>query len=110
MTDLFLEMQKDYFSPFVGVDMMEDLADSRQYAMYVGAAGLGLGDRDYYLLNDNRNKDIRDAYTKLIEKVMTLSGYSKKDAARIAKNVLKIETLMADSTWTREESRNIPAI
>lgn len=110
MTDLFLEMQKDYFSPFVGVDMMEDLADSRQYAMYVGAAGLGLGDRDYYLLNDKRNKDIRDAYTKLIEKVMTLSGYSKKDAARIARNVIKIETLMADSTWTREESRNTPAM
>ncbi len=41
---------------------------------------------------------------------MQNAGYSKKDAARITKNVMKIETLLADSTWTREESRNIPAM
>lgn len=41
---------------------------------------------------------------------MKLAGYSNKDAKRIAKNVIKIETLLADSTWTREESRNIPAM
>jgi putative endopeptidase len=41
---------------------------------------------------------------------MTLAGYSKKDAKRIVKNVIKIETAIADSTWTREESRNIPAM
>ncbi len=78
--------------------------------MYVTAPSLGLGDRDYYLLNDKRNKDVRAAYTKLIEKDMQLAGYSKKDSKRIAANVLKIETLLADSTWTREQSRNIPAM
>ena len=89
---------------------MEDLANSQVYAMYVTAPSLGLGDRDYYLLNDKRNKDVRAAYTKLIEKDMQLAGYSKKDSKRIAANVLKIETLLADSTWTREQSRNIPAM
>ncbi|MDE6339011.1 MAG: M13 family metallopeptidase, partial [Muribaculaceae bacterium] len=110
MTDLFLWMHKNYSSPLVDIAPMEDLANSNEYAMYVSGAGLGLGDRDYYLLNDKRNKDVRTAYTKLIETVMQLAGYSKKDAKRIAKNVLKIETLIADSTWTREESRNIPAM
>ena len=52
--------------------------------MYVTAPSLGLGDRDYYLLNDKRNKDVRAAYTKLIEKDMQLAGYSKKDSKRIA--------------------------
>ncbi len=41
---------------------------------------------------------------------MVLAGYKKGDAARIAKNVMKIEKLIADSTWTREESRNLPAM
>ncbi|MBD5172462.1 MAG: M13 family metallopeptidase [Bacteroidales bacterium] len=110
MGDLFRYMHRYESAPLFGVSMMEDLANSQVYSMYVGSTGLGLGDRDYYLLNDKRNKEVRNAYTKLIETEMQLAGYSKKDAKRIAKNVLKIETLLADSTWTREESRNIPAM
>lgn len=110
MEDLFIWMHRNYGSPLVGTGPSEDLANSNAYAMYVQGPSLGLGDRDYYLLNDKRNKDVRNAYVKLIETDMVNAGYSKKDAKRIAKNVLKIETLIADSTWTREESRNIPAM
>ena len=110
MEDLFLWMHANYGSPFFGAGPQEDLANSNVYAMYVSGAGLGLGDRDYYLKNDKRNKEVRDAYQKLIVKQMMNAGYKKKDAQRIMKNVMKIETLLADSTWTREESRNIPAM
>ena len=110
MTDLFLWMHKNYSSPFVNIGHQENLANSKEYAMYVDGPGLGLGDRDYYLKNDKRNKEVREAYEKLIETQMVNAGYSKKDAKRIMKNVMKIETLIADSTWTREESRNIPAM
>lgn len=110
MSELLLWMHKYYGSPFFGATFQEDLGNSQRYAMYLGSAGLGLGDRDYYLLNDARNKSVREAYQKLIEKQMVNAGYSKKDAKRIMKNVMKIETLIADSTWTREQSRNIPAM
>lgn len=110
MEDLFLWMHGNYSSPFFGAGPMEDLADSNVYAMYVSGGSLGLGDRDYYLLNDKENTKIREAYKKLIVNQMRNAGYSKKDADRIMKNVLKIETALADSTWTREESRNIPAM
>lgn len=110
MEDLFLWMHGNYSSPFFGAGPMEDLADSNVYAMYVSGGSLGLGDRDYYLLNDKENTKIRDAYKKLIVNQMRNAGYSKKDAERIMKNVIKIETALADSTWTREESRNIPAM
>lgn len=110
MTDLHLWMQKNYSSPLFSGGPQEDLANSQVYAMYLGSNSLGLGDRDYYLLNDKRNKDVRAAYEKLIEKYMTLAGYSKKDAKRIVKSVMKIETALADSALTREESRNIPAL
>ncbi len=109
MEDLFLWMHTNYGSPFISAGPQEDLANSNVYAMYVGGPGLGLGDRDYYLKNDKRNKEVRDAYQKLIVKQMMNAGYKKKDAQRIMKNVMKIETAIADSTWTREESRNIPA-
>lgn len=110
MEDLFLWMHANYSSPFFGAGIQEDLANSTQYAMYVSGGGLGLGDRDYYLQNDKRNKEVREAYQKLIVKQMMNAGYKKKDANRIMKNVMKIETAIADSTWTREESRNIPAM
>ncbi len=110
MDDLFIWMHRNYGSPFIGVGPQEDLANSKVYAMYVGSSGLNLGDRDYYLLNDKKNQEIRKAYIRMIETQMQLAGYSKKDSKRIAKNVMKIETLMADSTWTREQSRNIPAM
>jgi putative endopeptidase len=110
MEDLFIWFQKEYGSPFVGAGISEDLANSNVYAMYVEGGGLGLRDRDYYLLNDKRNKEVREAYKKLITNYMTLAGYSKKDAQRIVKNVMKIETALADSTWTREQQRNIPAM
>ena len=110
MTDLFLWMHKEYGSPLIGAGPSEDLGNSKVYSMYVSGPGLGLGDRDYYLKNDKRNKSVRDAYQKLINRMMVLAGYKKGDAARIAKNVMKIEKLIADSTWTREESRNLPAM
>lgn len=110
MEDLLLWMHRNYSSPFFGAGPMEDMANSKEYAMYVSGAGLGMGDRDYYMLNDKDNKRIREAYKKLIVGQMQNAGYSKKDATRIMKNVLKIETALADSTWTREESRNIPAM
>lgn len=106
MEDLFYWMHKYYGSPLIGAGPMADMMNSQELAMYVVGAGLTLGDRDYYLVNDKRNKEIRTAYDKLIVGQMMNAGYSKKDAQRIAKNVMKIETLLADSTWTREESRN----
>lgn len=110
MTDLQLWIHKNFGSPLFSGGPQEDLANSQVYAIYLGSGSLGLGDRDYYLLNDKRNKDVRAAYEKLIEKCMTLAGYSKKDAKRIVKTVMKIETALADSALTREESRNIPAL
>ena len=98
MEDLFLWMHGNYSSPFFSASVMENLANSNEYAMYVGGGPLGMGDRDYYLKDDKRNKEVREAYKKLIVGQMVNAGYKKKDAQRIMKNVMKIETAIADST------------
>lgn len=110
MEDLFLWMHGNYASPFFGAGPMEDLSNSNVYAMYVSGGGMGLGDRDYYLKDDERNTQVRNAYKKLIADQMQNAGYSAVDAQRIVSNVMKIETALADSAKTREESRNIPAM
>lgn len=110
LPQLIYFMHKNYGNPFFSVGFQEDLANSKVYAMYVGSTSLGMGDRDYYLLNDKENLKVRKAYIRLIEKQMVNAGYSKKDAKRIAANVMKIESEMAKAALTREESRNIPAM
>lgn len=110
MTDLFYQIHKTYGNPFFSAGPMEDLNNSSQYAMYVSGGGMTLGDRDYYLLNDKRNKEVREAYKQMMNRMLQLAGYSNGDAKRIVKNVMKIETALADSAWTREQSRNMLAM
>jgi len=110
MTDLFIWMHGNYASPFFGAGPMEDLSNSSVYAMYVSGGGMGLGDRDYYLKDDERNTAVRNAYKKLIADQMKNAGYTATDADRIVASVMKIETALADSAKTREESRDITAM
>ena len=70
----------------------------------------GLGDRDYYLFDDKRNKEVREAYKTDCKADAECWIKVGKDAKRIMTNVMKIETALADSAWTREQSRNIPAM
>ncbi len=66
MTDLFLWIHTNYSSPFFGGGPMENMANSNEYAMYIGGGSMGLPDRDYYLADDERNTSVREAYKKLI--------------------------------------------
>ena len=93
-------------SPFFSTGVMADLKNADLNIMYVAQISGGLGDRDYYLENDDHTVNIRNEYVKYIEKIFTLAGFKKKQAQKAAKNVLKIETEMAKAAMTREESRN----
>lgn len=107
MGELFLWMHKNYASPFFGAGPMEDMGNSNEYAMYVSSARLGMGDRDYYLLDDENNTKVREAYRTLIVAQMKNAGFSDEDANRVMENAIKVETKIAEETWTREESRDI---
>lgn len=110
MEDIFLWIHGNYTSPFINAGPMEDLNDSNRYAMYLSGASLGMGDRDYYLENDEHNAKVREAYKQLIVNQLKNADYSEADAQRIMENVMKIETAIAKETWTREESRNLVAM
>ena len=106
-----LEAMLAYFhtgiaSPFFDAGVMADLKNSDQNLLYITAAGLGMGDRDYYLENDENTAKVRNAYLTYIEKLFTLSGRKAKDAKKVAKNILALETEFAKVAMTREESRD----
>lgn len=91
-----------FFSTGVGADPM----DSNMNIMHIGEAGLGLGDRDYYLESSESNDRIMSAYRKYVKRLMELAGYDNAESERILENVLFIETEMARHKKTREERRD----
>lgn len=110
MADVFFELRANCMSPFFNTFIMGNVMNSNEYAMYMSGGGLGLGDRDYYLLEDERNTEVREAYKTLITRQMQNAGYTEDAAVRIMGNVIEIESLLAEKAWTREQNRNIPAM
>ena len=106
LIDVIAWLHNGIASPFFSTGVMADLKNADLNIMYVAQISGGLGDRDYYLENDEHTVNIRNEYVKYIEKIFTLAGFKKKDAKKAAKNVLKIETALANAAMTREESRN----
>jgi putative endopeptidase len=90
-------------SPFAfGVG--QDQGNSSRYAVSISQAGLGLPDRDYYLVDNERNTAIRNAYVQYLETLLRLSGTA--DAAGAARRVLAFETSLARIQWDRTRNRD----
>ncbi|MEL6361362.1 MAG: M13 family metallopeptidase [Pseudomonadota bacterium] len=94
-------------APF-GIGIIPDPADTTQYIAFVGQAGLGMPDRDYYLKDDEKFVGYREAYTAYIEKLFDLAGYDS--AAERAQRVIALEKDLADVHWTAQDSRDIQKI
>jgi len=83
-------------APFFGVSSYSDPDDSNTNAAYVGTGSLGLPDRDYYLDQDDKSKEIREQYKEHIVKMLAYFGGSKEDAKFRAETILKLETQLAE--------------
>jgi putative endopeptidase len=81
-----------------------DNKDPTRNVFDVEQSGLGMPDRDYYLLNDDKMKQARTAYAKHIEKMLSLAG--AKNAAADAAAVLAFETKLAKIQWSKVETRD----
>jgi predicted metalloendopeptidase len=81
-----------------------DARDSTKYVFDLGQDGLGLPDRDYYLLDDDKMKQARVQYGQHVEKMLTLAG--DKAAAQDAKDIVGLETELAKVQWTKVENRD----
>ena len=88
----------------VSISIDPDEKQSDRYALYVGQGGLGLPDRDYYLLDTPRYQDIRAKYRAYLALVLGQAGY--KDPQAAAGAVLALETEMARAMWDRATSRD----
>ena len=83
-------------SPFFGVSAYSDPNDSNTNVAYVGTGSLGLPDRDYYLDQDDKSKEIREQYKDHIVKMLSYFGGPMDEAKFRVETVLRLETQLAE--------------
>jgi predicted metalloendopeptidase len=88
----------------LGMYIEADAKKPTAYAVYFYQSGLGLPDRDYYLVDSEENLKYRAAYQTYIEQMFTLAGIA--DAKAKAAAVYALELKMATLHWPGEESRD----
>lgn len=105
-TALIAWMHNGVAGPFFDSQVMADLKHSTVNMLYFSQGGIGMGDRDYYLENDESTAKIRKAYNDYIARSFELVGNKKAAAKKMAKNVMDIEMALAQVAMSREETRD----
>lgn len=93
-------------APFVGIGANPDLNNSSMNTAWVYPGGLGL-QRDYYIDQDDKTKDIREKYVKHMARMFEFINYSQTDAQNAAETVLKLETALATPRLDKVQSRDV---
>ncbi|XXF80413.1 M13 family metallopeptidase [Myxococcaceae bacterium GXIMD 01537] len=87
-------------------DPAQDLRDATQVIGEVDQGGLGLEDRDYYLKDDAKTKEVRDAYADHVKRIFELLGEKPAAAAAKSAAVMAIETKLAQASMSRVDRRD----
>ena len=90
-------------SPF-GWYVGADRRDPDRHQLVLSLGGIGLPDRDYYLLDTEQYVSARSEYVAHIERMLGFAGI--ENAAEKAQAVLALETAFAENLWPRADRRN----
>ena len=69
-------------------------------------SGITLSNRDYYIKDDDRSKSIRDELQKYMVNLFKLVGYDEKKAEEKAATQMKLETELANISFSNLELRD----
>ena len=93
-------------APFAGIGANPDLSDSSMNTAWVFPGGLGL-QRDYYLDQDAKTKEIRCKYVDHVARMLQYINYSEANARKAAERILELETQLAEPRLDKVASRDI---
>lgn len=91
-----------FFAIYVGADDK----NSDMNIVHTYQSGLSLGDRDYYLEQDDNMKHIREEYKKHINRMFVLCGQSPEVACKAVDAVMAVENRIAKASYSKEQLRD----
>ncbi len=86
--------------------MRQDPGDSTRNLLWLQQSGLGLPERDYYLKDDARSREIRAKYVGHVARMLGLLGDGEDEARYGAATVMTIETRLAHASMTNVDQRD----
>jgi putative endopeptidase len=92
----------------LSVSVAEDFKDPTKYMLMTWQGGLGMPEREYYMLSDAKSKEIRTKYLAHMVKMLELCGI--QNAAEKANRIMALETLIASKHMKKEDTRNTVAL
>jgi putative endopeptidase len=87
-------------------DSEPDLHDASIEVAGISDGGITLPDRDYYLKDDGKSKDIQEKYVAHVQKMMELAGDKPDAAVAEAKTIMELETELAKANMDRVARRD----
>lgn len=106
LAPVLAELHKRSIFALFDVSGAADYKDATRNIAHLDQNGLGLPDRDYYVKDDDKSKDLRQKYVAHVERMMRLGGFSAKESKEAAADVMTIETALAKASKTRVERRD----
>jgi putative endopeptidase len=103
---LVARMRREGFSPYFGAYVAADARNSDVNIVNTYQDGTGLGEREYYLDEDEKTREIREAYRAHVARMFELTGFSEEESARAAAAVLDVETRLAVASRSAVELRD----
>lgn len=102
-----IKVTKEGGGTLYGWGVGTDLNSSKDNAVYLGSAGLGLS-KDYYQKETSENAEILKEYTKYVSDMLTYLG--EKNTVEKAKKLVEFEKQIAKLLLTNEESHDVKKI
>ena len=106
LSALVATMRRTGYGPFFGIYVGADEMNSSMNIAVAYQGGFSLGQREYYIDNDEHTRDIRAKYQAHVARMFTLAGWDAQQAQQAAKDVLAIETRLARAAKSAVDLRN----
>ena len=106
LRDCLADLHRRGIGAFFELSADQDPDDSSRVIADVAQGGLGLPDRDYYLKDDARSKELRAAYQGHVMRMLVLLGEPVARATADAAVVVDIERRLATASLTRVQCRD----
>ncbi len=100
------KLHRERLFPGSLVAVRQDPGDSTRNIVWLQQGGLGMPDRDYYLKDDERSREIRVSYVAHVARMSGLLGDDADAARYAAATVLALETRLALASMTRVDQRD----
>jgi predicted metalloendopeptidase len=100
------KLQRMGVNALLGLGVFPDFKNPDLNIAWFFQGGLGMPDRDYYVSEDAKKKELIGEYEKYIARMFGLLGDDEKTAAKSAADVLAFETELAKASRPAQEMRD----